>query len=453
MKQKKYLILAATAALFAACTSDESPTAPEEQTGAMPVAFDTYVNRPTTRAGAGGETNNTDALKPKGFGIFAYYTNSDLYDPIFQPNFMYNQKVIHDGSNWTYAPVKYWPNEYASANAEENDKVSFFAYAPYVACSPVGKVADNKDYGIVGFSRNTAAGDPFVNYVASFDLAKQVDLLWGVVGTGETTWVKKDGNQTLTAGRPWLDIEHPAALNQKMTFTFNHALSKLLVDVDLCADAADAANAAAKTKVFIRSVTFTGFATKGALSLNNSEENKPLWLSTDGLTDIESGQEITIYDGRKDGKEGLFAATNEKAFINPKLTQTALWDEETQPGVTATAVNLFNTSVGSIETTDPIFVIPTGDEMKVTIVYDVMTEDASLPGYLNDGKNHGSVVPNKITKTITTTSGSTTTPITLVGAKTYKIHLHIGLQSVVVDAVVVDNWTDGGVGDADLPEN
>jgi len=457
MKQKKIFILAAAALAFAACSSDESPTAPEQaqaeaQAGEMPIAFDAYVNRATTRAGVTNDVDQTK-LESNGFGIFAYYTNSDTYDPIFTPNFMYNQKVSKP-STWTYTPVKYWPNEFTTANAEENDKVSFFAYAPYVTCNAsTGKIDADKDWGIVGFTRNTAAGDPLVKYVASFDLSKQVDLLWGVVGATEASsgWAIKQGSpQSLEAGKPWLDIQHPANLDQAMKFTFNHALSRVIVDVDLYADAVTANAAATGTKVYIRSVTFTGFATKGALNLNNVDAYAPLWLSNDGQTDIESGVETTIYDGRKDGKEGLFAASNEKAFINPLLTQTTVWDDgDAQPGVTQVARNLFSTTAGSIAPTDPIYVIPNGDPLKVTIVYDVMTEDSSLPGYLNDGKTHGSVVTNTITKNIQTTAPAN---ITLQAKTSYEIHLHIGLNAVDVDAAV-EPWGDATEGSADLPIN
>lgn len=456
MKKTNYFILAAAAALFAACSSDDG-LAPEKQqiaqTGEVPVAFDSYVDRNTTRAGATGPTN-TAGLQSSGFGIFAYYTNSDIYDPIFTPNFMYNTKVEYKSSAWTYSPVKYWPNEFLSANAEENDKVSFFAYAPYVACTTTGRLtaddAEKMDYGIVGFSRNNAAGDPLVKYIASFDISKRVDLLWGVCD--QTTWAIKPAtpatNQTMKAGFPWLDVQHPAKLNQKMTFTFKHALASLNMDVDLLADEATTASAAKTgTKVYIRSVTFTGLATKGALNLNNAEANVPLWLSFDGTTDVESGQEITIYDGRKDGKEGLFAASNEKAFINTALTQTTVWGASGQQlGVTETATNLF---LNATAKTNPIYVIPTGDKLSVTIVYDVMTEDPSLPGYLNDGKTHGSVVTNTITKEIKTDSSES---ITLEGSKQYTVHLHIGLQSVQVDATI-SGWGAGADGSADLPAN
>lgn len=448
--KKSYLFIAA-AALFAACSSDNNDLA-EKQTAKnepMAIGFDSYVNRGTTRAGSTGDITNATALQSRKFGIFAYYTNSDTYDPIYVPNFMYNQKISWDGSNWTYTPVKYWPNEYLTANAEENDKVSFFAYAPWVDCTPsTGKISDDKDFGIVGFTRNTAAGDPMVKYNVSFDLAKQVDLLWGVCP--QTTWDIQNGKmQTKTVGKPWLDVEHPRTLNQKLTFNFNHALSRLIVTVDLYANATTAAAAAEGTKVYIRSVTFSGFSTTGTLNLNNAVANKPLWLSNDGLNDIESGVETTIKDGRKDGKEGLYSATNEKPLINPALTQTTLWgDASEKPGVTATATNLFNTTSGTIVATDPIYVIPNGDKLNVTIVYDVMTKDERVPGYLNDGTTHGSVVTNTISKTVQISSSD----LILEPLKKYTVNLHIGLKEVVVDATIND-WTDGSTGGAGLPTN
>jgi len=458
--KKSYLIMAAAAALFAACSSnDDAVTAqqPSEQSvGEVAIGFDTYVDRGTTRAGVYSSINDASALQgvTDGFGVFAYYTNSDTYDPIFQPNFMYNQQVKYSESKWSYTPVKYWPNEFTSANAEENDKVSFFAYAPYVkATASTGKVAgDATNYsdgvGIVGFSRNTATGDPLVKYVANFNTTKQVDLLWGVCP--QTTWdIKNSLMQTMTVGLPWLNIQHPRNLTQNLTFNFKHALASLNVDVDLYANATTATAAAAGTKVYIRSVTFTGFATKGTLNLNNTVANTPLWLSYDGLSDIESGQEITILDGRKDSKEGLFAANNETQNINSALVQSTIWGAGGETaGVTNTATNLF---YGASANTDPIYVIPTGDNLKVTIVYDVLTADSNLPGYLNDGTTHGSVVQNTITKEIKT-GGETGSNIVLEGLKKYTVHLHIGLQEVTVDATVT-SWGDAIAGSGNLPVN
>lgn len=60
-------------------------------------------------------------------GVFAFYTQDDWSDDTAPaPNVMFNQLVEKMGTGWSYAPMKYWPE-----NA--NDRLSFFAYAPYNA--------------------------------------------------------------------------------------------------------------------------------------------------------------------------------------------------------------------------------------------------------------------------------------------------------------------------------
>jgi len=122
---KKYLVFAAAASLFAACSNDDGAVAGPQQeaqqtAGEVAVAFDSYVNRATTRAGMTGgltidnlkeKTYGTSDKKAIGFGVFAYYTDDDLYSPIYLPNFMYNTKVSKSTTDWTYNPVRYWrPN-------------------------------------------------------------------------------------------------------------------------------------------------------------------------------------------------------------------------------------------------------------------------------------------------------------------------------------------------------
>ncbi|MBQ3313610.1 MAG: hypothetical protein IJG74_07475, partial [Prevotella sp.] len=188
---RKIYFLAVAAAMFAACSSnDKLDTGQDPQqpvAGAeVPVGFDAYTQRGTTRAGVPGTLTNADfkddtkALGMAGFGVFAYYTDNNDYDPQCIPNFMYNQQVKYTGGAWTYDPVKYWPNEYGtSAISDDADKVSFFAYAPYVEVIPsTGKVAgtaEDAKCGITGMSRNSASGDPLVKYIASFDEDKSVD--------------------------------------------------------------------------------------------------------------------------------------------------------------------------------------------------------------------------------------------------------------------------------------
>ena len=516
---KKIYLIAATAAMFAACTSNDKlevqTPEPQPTVEANAVSFDAYTQRGVTRSGDIGtmttETANTLKLKDTGFGVFGYYTDNNEYDGQSMPNFFYNQKITWDNpvaSQWGYDPVKYWPNEYgSSAIADDADKVSYFAYAPFVSVAPATGKAQDQTYGITQLSRNSATGDPYVKYIASFDWAKNVDLLWGVVPAANTSWnIVAGESQTLAAGKPWLDVQRPteaatqAAANQRIKFDFRHALSKLNVVVDYDADASahqeDAASdLGASTRVYIRSVSFTGFTLKGALNLNNTVANTPLWMSYDAQSDLELGEEIVINDGRKDGREGASgsAAANEKnPFINPALIQTAAWASDNKgvlnkaqnlfkyPGadavaadmklatptgeIDATAIPKFAEAIGEAAAADwdytdptnaaailnwPVMVIPTGEELKVTIVYDVETVDKNLAVTLGDGLTQGSSIENKITKTITLQGDKNY----MEAGKKYTIKLHLGLNSVKFDAAVTE-WDATVInGESWLPEN
>ena len=199
---------------------------------------------------------------------------------------------------------------------------------------------------------------------------------------------------------------------------------------------------------------------RDSLNLNNVTENTALWYNFDCENELNNGNEVTIKDGRKDGKEGITAATKELAAINPTFVQDKVWASLTATGVTATETNLFaKYNGGTITTptnaTDPIYVIPNGDNLKVTIEYDVLTKDNNLVGKLNDGVTNGSVVKNVITRYITSTSqvgDPTTGSLKLAAGKQYTIKLHLGLNSVEFDADV-KAWDTPIAGGADLPHN
>ena len=103
-----------------------SPQQPED--GArVPVGFSTSVGEPTMSRAL--TTDNLTSM-----GVFASYTGQDDWNATTSKlNFMYNQQVsrANNSSPWTYTPVKYWPNT-------TTDKLSFFAYAPYVDESAAG---------------------------------------------------------------------------------------------------------------------------------------------------------------------------------------------------------------------------------------------------------------------------------------------------------------------------
>ena len=191
------------------------------------------------------------------------------------------------------------------------------------------------------------------------------------------------------------------------------------------------------------SVSFTGLAMKGALNLNNSIADKAEWLDYAGINDISAGEAFVLYDGRKDGREGVAGATasNEKSL---GLNEVIISDDgNTKAGVTATPVNLFQ----STTLTAPIYVIPVDEEITVTIDYDVETVDNNLPNLLSDGVKYGSKINNKISKTVT--FGTATK---FENGKSYVIKLHLGMNSVKFDADVV-GWVAADEGGAWLPAN
>ncbi len=436
----KLLVLTAFAIMLVACSKDsESMNDPapisKDNTSVntqQPVQFGAYVNRAVTRAGdpgtlvTSGATEGQVSLEQKGFGVFAYYTDDDLYSPIYQPNFMYNTKV--STANWTYNPVRYWPNEFGSNAASEGiDRLSFFAYAPWVEVTPsTGIVTGDNTYGIVGMSRNAATGNPLVKYYASLDPSKQVDFCWGV---------------DKTTGKPILDLTKQG-VSEKVEFAFNHALAALNVQIDAAIDQLNPGGTLdANTKIYVRSVTFEGFVTKGSFNLNT---DKATWYDLAGANYIDGGF-VTIFDGRTNGKEGQSESANESPVgLNPVVVQSQPYSGTPTAGVTPTAVNLFDNATA----TAPLYVIPSGQPLNVTIVYDVETQNDKLVTYLSDGVTHGTSVENKITKAISFGASNK-----LEAGKKYNLTLHLGMTSVKFDAVV-SNWDDNtDNGEAGLPDN
>lgn len=490
MKQKIYFMLAAAAAFLTACSSNdlsESPAA-AQQLDDSAVNFSAYVNRGVTRAGALGTLTTSDGVAPNvslqevGFGVFSYYSDSESYSETSKPNFMYNQKV--SGENWTYSPLKYWPNEFGkNAASEGQDRLTFFAYAPYVEVNPstgrILKDADNPETtsatsGIVGMTSNTASGDPYIKYYADMDPDKRVDLCWGVAKDDLNESVDAEyAINAITAGEPYIDVIKPKT-GALINFDFKHALASVNVKIDTDINfervngqehpenAADVDNF---TRIWVRSVTFEGFTDKGRLNLNSrvGEGEGPQWFDLTNDSPVASGV-VSVYDGRTDGKEGRENATAKKetpATLNTKIVQSAPYDKakledattpkltisDAVPGVTKTTVNLFD----ALAAEAPVFVIPTDENLKVTIVYDVETYDPNLATFLSDGAVRGSSIQNTIEKEITFTDGDEV--ITkLEAGKKYTINLHLGLTSVKFDASVTD-WAAGYGTDVDLPYN
>lgn len=262
------MIFAAVAAIvLSACSKVETV---DVITGSDPVTFGAYTGISATKAVSNttfGSINTNPLLQGSvGFGVFAYYSDGATNDYVdtpssnFYPNFMYNQLVEYDTDHWTYNPIKYWPNEYNTTNAigADVDKLTFFAYAPYV--ETVG------NEGITEFSANNVAGDPTVSFKVPADKTKQIDLLWS------------DAN-TKNMVKP--------AIGTEVHFTFKHALSNLtiipvaVVDAKTTIPASGGTDVDAATKVTINSLTLKGrFNQEGTLNLATG-----VWTSSAATTE------------------------------------------------------------------------------------------------------------------------------------------------------------------------
>ena len=366
----------ATMLVGTGCSTDEvvNDYSPENA-----IQFGTYVGRDAQgRASVIGDNE----LQQKGFGVFAYHTNG-TYASSTKPNFMYNQQVEYS-TDWKYDPVKYWPNNSA-------DKVSFFAYAPYVETN-----ADDN----FSFSTNSTVGDPMITYTVNRTVKSQEDLLWAV---------------DVTDGLPFVS-ESKQSITGKINFQFKHALSRIGFKVQAMIDKVNQNNTgdldnatdqsqsiASETTIAVEKVELIGkFHTSGILNLNNTTANVPLWTPTTPTSD-----------------DGFVLNYNESA-------DDSNFDNSVAKNVT-TAERVLNA------TDSYIMVIPqtfsASEKIKIKVTYTVTTVDGNL-------EESSSVVKNVIE--------SDPFEFGFVAGNAYNFVLHLGLTSVKLSATVADwNTVDG----------
>ena len=160
------LFIAMGATAFVSCSTSDEPII-EVPIESVAVQFNTSIEKETqTRA----TTLDDAALKSEGFGVLAYYTQNSAWSAAAStatPNFMHNQKISWSTANslWNYSPIKYWSNN-------TNDKVSFFAYAPFET-SPTNGASKG-----IRLPANTATGTPSINFSINSSIANQVDLVY-----------------------------------------------------------------------------------------------------------------------------------------------------------------------------------------------------------------------------------------------------------------------------------
>ena len=482
---KKVLYFAAVAAMFAACSSEElaEQSAIQQDAKGAPVNFSIYTPRNVTRAGLD-STITTQSLKETthkdaGFGIFAYYTAGEKYDIKAQPNFMYNQQVKWNGEKWAYEPVKYWPNEFGNgAISDDIDYVTFFSYAPWIKVDPTtgypdvtGVAAEDLETvqkkNITKLVKNTATGDPLVYYTVDTDPATSVDLLWGVAAKQQDdpyySPIVNDYNwgEIVKPGFPFIDLVKPNnPVSDKVNFYLRHALAKMKITIDYDADCSLKPNAdheadspsaeidTTQTRIFLRSVTITGFAMKGVLNLNNTRDSLPEWKAEDGVSELDFA-DVTFNDGRKDNKEGTTsgAAKEDYALLNDTLTENTaakipvtIWDEEAGKNLGVWKEEKLLLAGDPSQNGGWFYVIPREQQtaVDVTIDYDVQTLDSMVAGKLADGQSLGTIVNQVLSQYNIFGNDDEGKPIDIRAGYQYEIRLHIGMTSIKVDASVKD---------------
>lgn len=475
------MALASVTMLFAAC-SQENLLSPQEQLAQNPennaIQFGTYMGKQGTRTVATGSSGaiTTDALlQAKGFGVFAYYTNASTYDQkngpsaTLNPNFMWNQKVEYVTDQWTYTPVKYWPNEVQNGTVDNNQgatstngnggKLTFFAYAPYVLHSNTsGAITGTPDEGITAFSANDTNGDPTITYKVPAAGSDIVDLLWGTKGSTSNN-VNGSDNLGVTstadsyvaapvASRPnWMkDIAYNYTMNADLTkqktdgkvaFAFKHALAKfggfqglkIITDVNNGSAVSGGALSSTDDRVTVKSISIIAKA-------KNATGTK-YYDVQEGTFNLATGK-WTITGSEQDAAPTGTSFTINTGMMNAQIAEPATvsaWsDVSSITGVPSTgSVNVY---ANLAQETQPVVFIPgTKPELTVTIDYIVRTKDANL-------KKGYSEVEQEITKTITFAS-------TVELNKFYSLLIHLGLEDINFTATATD-WENSGAAETDV---
>ena len=338
MQKNLFLMAAASALMLTACSSEndvlQNAAQSQQQTVVnRAVGFDIYTPAATnvTRAGLTG-TMTTNRLqreqaKGGGFGVYAFLTEDTDDDAAastyeskrpgsgaYIPNFMVNEMLLWNNTNlgWYYNPLKYWPNETNKDSQNTNatmedpsskkhlDRLTFFAYAPYVSSddgSGTGITKITDEDGQLG-GANTV--DPTIAWKATTSDAdvnpdEGVDLLWGVAPAGGLSYTAVNGTTvTVDEGKPLIDMIKPD-VNTSMKFLFNHALARFGFTVVAAVDqVSPGGELDPNTKITINKLKITGpFGSTGELNLNNgTNANVANWTKINSTTITDGGAKI-----------------------------------------------------------------------------------------------------------------------------------------------------------------
>lgn len=386
---KKFLVfglIAGAGALMAGCSKDEA----KSDFGQNAIEFGTYLGRDAQTRGAATDNSTIEA---NGFGVTAFYTGKTAWTAASAnntPNFMYNQKIEHSETGWSYSPVKYWPTTVG-------DKISFFAYAPYSE--------NGNTYGITLTANNATSGNTSLKFKVTTTAAEMVDFVAGVQ-------IDKQRNNAENA-------------DNTVKFTLKHELSRVGIKAKVN-QAVYGDDAAKKTFVVIKSVKFDKAATDGQFyteatyTFANSDNERGTW-------DLANATKAA-------------ADFDLSTVLNTETVTAATAKTRTEYANGVKGIKLTKTEPVSLFGADQyLFLIPvaattSSEAVKATatISYDIVTEDSNLAaGYSC----------TSATKTVSLPAG------TLAQGKAYNYVFTINVDEVKLSAEVAAWDTDA---DADV---
>ena len=274
-------------------------------------------------------------LQANGFKVYAYYHGTSNFVNASQCLYtlMDSVNVKYNNGAWVYdGDTRYWPTG--------KNMLSFFAtsYNP------------NLGSGQLTLNKNTNTGNPEITYIASTDLDKQEDILWG----------------TRSNGMPYTNETRPS--DETVHWHFKHALAKIIPAISSTLYTQPYTNTVTysatsqgidyyQTKYLIKSITISNANKQATLSLQNSIANTPAWNNKIGTIDYVLDTELN---------DGI------------RYTQT--------PGQTTNQTNSYNWNKAGIYTTTTtllregkyLTLIPKlaaeNGNLKISITYEALTQ-------------------------------------------------------------------------------
>ncbi|MBQ8968409.1 MAG: fimbrillin family protein [Bacteroidaceae bacterium] len=410
----------------------------------VPVAFTSRTMAPTeTRTGLTGNMTDTE-LRSQGFGVMAYYTSSTEWSSVGdgnkRPNFMYNQWVRYFSDvQWTYEPIKYWPNDNQPADDEdatgsqEHSFLSFFAYAPYVEVTPDTGIPASGPLttGITGLSTNAETGNPLVHYTLASQASEQVDLLWGA--RGQSAYAEADGTSNTESSITNTDLTKQTT-TERVSFLFKHALACIDIYVQRIYDEVTYSGKTPDTdaaKIFVSEL-------KLSMAAGATNASGDLDLSTGTWTSVTpnaAAAELVISSDKI--ATDLRGTTEENSNLTA-VRNIELDGFDDKEGVDETRKRLTTTDYATM-------LIPRTGGVTVTpsVSYSFVTADPELALNITDSKGtpYSRILHHDVqSEPSTVTIASAGPPVRLEGGKRYTLVCYIGVEHVAFEVVSVEDW-------------